>query len=160
MKTKNLQRFTLATFLFLCACRPIGTGTGNPATTSNGETVTTDPGSPLYEFNMLEASCAILMKCNDDLNMKDCLAGAGAETEIDDEIGITPHVFIDFAEIMEAERQGQFSENAAAKHDCITDMLVLRCDSTAVKNAYDIAHTSDPFAGLAEMFPVSCAKVF
>lgn len=139
-----------------------GTDTGNPGQTS-GDNLTSpinnDGGGklpPLSSF--VDAICTKLSSCEGS-TIINCDADVYAQTNIDNEIGLTPGDFTDLNEVEDGIKTSTITLNTTARDQCILDINSLTCGNPAVTAAYDDM-ASNPFEGVAAMLPVSCQSLF
>jgi hypothetical protein len=127
-----------------------GTGTGNPGWGPQDVQALATP-------EVAWAVCGVLVRCNPGLSPFDCAAGVWALPDLDDELGIAPGTYADFAATYAAEKEGELVADGQELVGCVAGIQALACTDPAVVAAYQPGAPA-PFAQVPGL--VSCPGVF
>jgi hypothetical protein len=123
--------------LILCICIGCGTETGNPLL---------DPdhlNSDQPVVGLLETMCLKLSKCHAGLTFNICESNVLLQDNIDTAIGLGDGIYTSYQAIIDAESNGEISENRLPTVQCYLDITNMKCNDSEVTNAYDIANPTD-----------------
>lgn len=143
--------------VFIVSCRLDGTDTGNPGT-PDMSSPTTDVQTASEISEIIDASCSLLSQCEGS-TLQECKSKVFAQTNVDTELGLNPGDYTTMSSIHSAVLNGGLDPDASAHAQCLQDIDALSCAATEVIDAYDPGLTN-PYAGLADMLPLSCESIF
>lgn len=175
---KKISFILLILFLaipFLTACGEGGTDTGNPTTSSEGDTGDTgDSGSnggdnpvsadatPTGAVQISVALCSVLTPCYTSLSETNCEAGVLAATNLVDEFGLSTADYADLQAVSSAEAASTIAPNSTLLTTCLDNIDALTCTNAGVLTAYNPSNPNN-FENVEDMIPAgtdSCGGVY
>jgi hypothetical protein len=150
---KNIFFVGILFTVFSCG----GTGVGNPGlVTTNGASDNTASAMILSDV------CNLLVSCSGGLTLSSCLTGVQNTSGIETTVGLASGSYANYGSIESAELAGAIHPDQSAAALCESQIGLLSCSNSAVRNAYQPG-LPNPFINVAGMMPASpgsCGSVF
>ncbi len=149
-------------FIILISC---GTETGNPFTTSSGNSgeAPVSDGTTTMIYQVVVSSCKKIAQCySSNLSESTCISKVLSDGKFDTELGLSDGIYNTTQEMINAETANSITPNQSESDQCKADISALNCSDSEVVNAYDISSPND-FGSLFEIIPTgagSCNDIF
>jgi hypothetical protein len=158
-----MMKHSLFLFVFALWGCALGTGTGNPFSTSGAGDPASGGGNQTgagsvsgYVFVQV---CKAVERCNPGMTDQDCGTGIMNLTGFAPKLGLTTSPPPTVEQIVTMEFSHQLIADPVAGDKCVAQMLKLQCSDPVMQNAY-VPGAEVPFAGTPDILDPVCAGVF